>query len=598
MNYLKHLLPSIKAKLLASFIGISLITLVAGIISLIPLRSLEENIKKLRDNNIQAILILNRMMEAESSIVTAERTLLIRQLYKAEERQQLYADMNEAEQKADIAAAEFDKMETSEEIRNAWFIFTESWTDLKQSRREFADKMSELEVLISQGLRAGRQFNRLADEAQSFAFEVVQPKRDRTVVELRSLIEIINEGAVQAVSSSLHSTQVSTRWQVGMVVAAFILAVLLSIWLSIRITNPILKGVNYIAQVANGNLRENVDASLLALDGETGLLARAIQQLIESQRMEVAIARAMANGDYTSSVTLRSTKDELGMAVKGMLDVTKEALMKVDSAVSQVTLGAGAINNASQSLSQGAMETASSLEEISASISQIGQKTRANASSADEADKLAAASRKAADRGYDAVAEMIAAMNDIHDIGAQIAKVVKLIDDIAFQTNLLALNAAVEAARAGHHGRGFSIVADEVKNLAGRSAKAAKETAVMVEQTVEKIEKGAQLAEHTDKALREVVSNAGRVADLFREIAKSSNEQSQGIGQIANGLSQIDRVTQHNTITAGETASAANALLRQAEGLRKMMEQFRLYSDDPAKGKEMLMRKRPTTQVR
>jgi methyl-accepting chemotaxis protein len=271
-----------------------------------------------------------------------------------------------------------------------------------------------------------------------------------------------------------------------------------------------------------------------------------------------------------------------------MLNITNEMLAQVNVAVSQVTHGAGAINNASQSLSQGAIETASSLEEISASISQIGEKTKANATSADEADKLAAASRTAVDRGYEAVAEMIGAMKDLQNISAQIAAVVKLIDDIAFQTNLLALNAAVEAARAGRHGRGFSIVADEVRRLAGRSAKAAKDTGQMLEITVQKLEKGATLAEHTDSVLREIVDNAGKVADLFREIAKSSNEQSQGIGQIANGLSQIDRVTQHNTLTASETASAAVALLRQAEALRTMMERFRLRG--VAATREIMMR--------
>ncbi|MDR1521112.1 MAG: methyl-accepting chemotaxis protein, partial [Planctomycetota bacterium] len=236
----------------------------------------------------------------------------------------------------------------------------------------------------------------------------------------------------------------------------------------------------------------------------------------------------------------------------------------------------GAIDNASQAMSQGAVETAASLEEIFASITQIGEKTKANAASAGEADRLAASSRIAIDKGYETVAELIAAMRDIQVTSAQIAAVVKLIDDIAFQTNLLALNAAVEAARAGRQGRGFSIVADEVRSLAGRSAKAAKDTAQMLEQTTAKLENGANLAEHTDGVLRKIVEHAAAVAKLFREIATSSNEQSMGIGQIASGLAQIDQVSQHNTITAGETASAAKSLLNQAERLRIMMERFRL----------------------
>ncbi len=591
MTWLNRLFASIKAKLILSFIGISLIALLSGIISIIPLNSLETNIRHIGHDNLKAVLLINRIMDAQSKIVIAERTLLIRQLSNQETRKQSYDAIAEAEQDALNTAAEFEQLNHSPEELQAWSAFRISWDRLKEKQVELNNIMEEQEKLLSQGIRGGRQFDRIANQAFEVAFTDVRDRREQSNQLLNELVDIIRGNAVNAVNDSLHSVQVSVHWQIGLVAASFIVSILLSILLSFRITTPILKGVHYIARVADGNLRDNVEPELLAHDGETGLLARAIQQLIESQRMEVKIARAMANGDYTYSVNLRSTQDELGMAVKGMLDVTKDALVKVDAAVSQVTYGASAINNASQSLSQGAMETASSLEEISASIAQIGQKTKANAASADVADQIAAASREAADRGYEAVAEMIGAMNDIQDIGAQIAKVVKLIDDIAFQTNLLALNAAVEAARAGRHGRGFSIVADEVRSLAGRSAKAAKETSVMVEKTVEKIGKGAQLAEHTDKALREVVANAAKVSDLFKEIARASNEQSQGISQIANGLSQIDRVTQYNTIAAGETASAAVSLLRQAEGLRKMMEQFRLYSDDPAKGKEMVMRK-------
>ena len=595
MSKFTRMFASIKAKLILSFVGISLIALLSGIVGLIPLNSLETNIRRLGHDNLQAVLLINRIMDSQSRIVIAERTLLIRQLSNQAIRTTYYEAIIEADNEAEEAAQAFEKLNHSANELELWAAFRTSWATLKEVQSRLAAILAEQEELLGQGIRGGRQYDRIANQAFEIAFTDVREHRDQTNKNLASLVEIIRTNAVNAVTSSLNSVQLSTNLQIGLVAASFVVSLLISIILSFRITTPILKGVNYIAHVANGNLRDNVDPELLAHHGETGLLARAIQQLIESQRMEVAIARAMANGDYTSSVSLRSNQDELGMAVLGMLKVTKNALVKVDSAVSQVTHGAGAINKASQSLSQGAMETASSLEEISASIAQIGQKTRANAASADEADKLAAASRIAAGQGYDAVAEMITAMKDIQNIGTQIAKVVKLIDDIAFQTNLLALNAAVEAARAGRHGRGFSIVADEVRSLAGRSAKAAKDTSIMVEQSVLKIEKGAQLAEHTDKALREVVDNAAKVADLFREIARASNEQSQGIGQIANGLSQIDRVTQHNTVTAGETASAAIALLRQAEGLRQMMEQFRLYNDEPAKGKEMLMRRLKTT---
>ncbi len=591
MDFFWKLTASVKAKLFLGFAVISFIALAAGISSIIPFRRLENSMRQIGHDNLQSLLRISTIKEAQSQIMAAERTLLIRQLSDQDIRQGNYQVIEKAYQDANNAADGFEKFALTPEQLSAWNSFRQSWDSWSTKQNELLDILHKQEELLSQGIRGGRQFDRIANQAFDLAFSELREFRDQANHYLDELVAMIRDNAVAAVNESLRTAQANIRWQIFFVSAAFVISLILSLWLSIRISRPVLRGVSHIAQVADGNLRHNVEPDMLRQRGETGLLANAIQKLIESQRREVNVFKSIANGDYTSNVELRSGQDELGQAVGQMLNVTNETLAKVNSAVTQVTYGASAINNASQTLSQGAIETASSLEEISASISQIGEKTKANATSADEADKLAASSRTAVGKGYEAVAELIAAMKDIQAISAQIASVVKLIDDIAFQTNLLALNAAVEAARAGRHGRGFSIVADEVRSLAGRSAKAAKDTAQMLEQTVIKLEKGSSLAEHTDSVLREIVDNATQVADLFREIAKSSNEQSQGIGQIANGLLQIDRVTQHNTLTASETASAAIALLRQAEGLRTMMERFRLRSGQG--GREMRMRKNP-----
>ncbi|MCD8139033.1 MAG: methyl-accepting chemotaxis protein [Planctomycetaceae bacterium] len=587
MHFLRKITASIKAKLFFACFLLAVITLLAGISSMYPFNRLERSMHHIGRENLQSLLRISTIKEAQSAIMAAERTLLIRQLSDKDIRRDNYAIIEKAYTDAQEASAGFESLGLSPEQLATWRAFRQAWDTWSAKQNELLDILHKQEELLDQGIRGGRQFDRIANQAFDLAFAELRQYRDQANHHLDVLVSDIRDNAVAAVDETLQTAQAYFRWQLYLVIIAFILSILLGIWLSNRISNPILKGVGYITRVADGNLSHDVDPELLRQRGETGLLTNAIQKLIESQRREVAVFKSIAAGDYTSTVQLRSNQDELGQAVGQMLNVTNETLAQVNVAVTQVTYGAGAINNASQSLSQGAIETASSLEEISASITQIGQKTKTNAASADEADRLAAASRAAVGRGYDAVAEMIAAMKDLQDTSAQIAAVVKLIDDIAFQTNLLALNAAVEAARAGRHGRGFSIVADEVRSLAGRSAKAAKDTAQMLEITIQKLEKGSTLAEHTDGVLREIVTNAGQVADLFREIAMSSNEQSQGIGQIASGLSQIDRVTQHNTITAGETASAAIALLRQAEALRSMMERFRLRDDS----RELLMRK-------
>ncbi len=584
MKSLRNAIASITTKLFLALVAIATIALFAGVGGMIPLRQLEKSVRSIGNTSIPALFDIIDVQRAQIQIMLSERTLLIRDPAAGDVRRNAYASVKAAFEDAARAMQAFDKIPMDAEQQAIWRDFRANWSAWSSKQEELWAILREMETFSPEKIHDDQQFENLTGQAIDLAFGELNEYRRNASETLNKLEGIIQQNAIDAIDVSLHAVQASIRRQIILVSVAFIGSLLLSFWLSRRITSPILRGVSRITEVADGNLRHDMEADLLRLQGETGLLARAIQKLIETQRRETSLFKSMAGGNYTSTFDVRSQQDELGLAVRQMVDVTNETLGQVNIAVTQVTYGASAINNASQTLSEGATETAASLEEISVSINQIGEKIKTNAASAVEADKLAASSRTSVGKGYDAVAEMIAAMRDLQKMSAQIAAVVKLIDDIAFQTNLLALNAAVEAARAGRHGKGFSVVADEVRNLAGRSAKAAKDTAQMLEVTVQKLENGATLAENTDSVLREIVANAAQVSDLFREIARSSSEQSQGIEQIAIGLSQIDRVTQHNTLSASEAASAAIALLRQAESLRSMMERFRLRAGSGERG--------------
>jgi methyl-accepting chemotaxis protein len=223
------------------------------------------------------------------------------------------------------------------------------------------------------------------------------------------------------------------------------------------------------------------------------------------------------------------------------------------------------IADTSELWAEGASEQAASIEETSASLEELSSMTKGNAENSHKANELAGLTRTAADKGVANMQAMDAAMAAIKISSDDIAKIIKTIDEIAFQTNILALNAAVEAARAGEAGMGFSVVADEVRNLAQRSAQAAKETAAKIEGSIIKAKQGVEISGKVAEALNEIVTNAREVDELAAHIAQASKEQTEGIAQINMAVGQMDKVTQSNASSAEESAAAAGQLNAQAE---------------------------------
>jgi len=311
---------------------------------------------------------------------------------------------------------------------------------------------------------------------------------------------------------------------------------------------------------------------------ETMKITEALNKLAQGD-LNVNIEVAPADGDTVEA----SKKFEIiKSSIDAAVDSINNTLSQVSTSIDQVNTGAHQVSDASQALSQGASKSASSLEEISSSMHQINSQIEKTAANSMEANNLAGAVRRSAETGSDKMARMTAAMNDINDSSSNISKIIKSIDEIAFQTNLLALNAAVEAARAGKHGKGFTVVAEEVRNLAQRSAKAAKETADMIENSRKKAEDGTKIADETARSLNEIVSGIARVGDIIGEIAAASKEETLGIHQINQGLGQVDQVTQQNTATAEESAAASEELSAQAVELKNMIEKFKLKDQNAA----------------
>jgi methyl-accepting chemotaxis protein len=269
--------------------------------------------------------------------------------------------------------------------------------------------------------------------------------------------------------------------------------------------------------------------------------------------------------------------------VEKQAEELQNLLAEVDLAAEQVASGTQQVSDGNQAISQGATEQAASIEELTSTITQIAAQTRQNALSAGKANEMSEQAKQNAVQGNERMKALQQAMSEINESSANISKIIKVIDDIAFQTNILALNAAVEAARAGIHGKGFAVVAEEVRNLAARSAGAAKETTEMIEGSIKKTEAGNRIADETAAALTRIVEGVEKAVELVAEIAGASNQQATAIGEVNRGIEQMSQVVQTNSATSQEAAAAAEELSSQAAMLKDLVDRFKLQDTQTKK---------------
>ncbi len=240
----------------------------------------------------------------------------------------------------------------------------------------------------------------------------------------------------------------------------------------------------------------------------------------------------------------------------------------------QITSASNQLSQSAQQLSQGSTEQASAIEETSSTLQESASMMLQNSMNTKQAAQLSEQAKEYANNGSNEMQQMMASIQEIKKSSDQIAKIIKVIDDIAFQTNILALNAAIEAARAGEAGMGFAVVAEEVRNLAQRSAQAAKDTTAMIQTNIDLSGKGVLVAQRVQEALTEITTQTKKVNSLMDEIAAASEEQTKGVSQVSQAMSQIETITQQNAANSEESAAASEELSSQAESMKNIVREL------------------------
>ncbi|MDR1483224.1 MAG: methyl-accepting chemotaxis protein [Planctomycetaceae bacterium] len=387
-----------------------------------------------------------------------------------------------------------------------------------------------------------------------------------------------------------RSTAVVNRNIVNNVIIAVVglfLFILLLVILLRRIVGPIRKMTVAAKELAGGGL--DIDLNVNTGD-ELEVLSHAFKEVASSLKEKTDVALTISKGDLRVWVPLKSEHDTLGKALIEMRYGFYDSIKDLKTLAGAVANEGNNLTVTNGRLVTNINESAFQLQDVATSIDQLNTQTKENAEKAREAESLAIKAHGDTTEGQQRMNRMVDSMNAITKSSEEIKKIIRVIDDIAFQTNLLALNAAVEAARAGQHGKGFAVVAEEVRSLAARSAKAAKETAGLIEESIHQVELGSHVAGETSESLNSIADQVSHVNEIIAKISQETESQTSSLNEVNTSVARLSNTANENKVTVIESADAVTTVSNTAQQLDSITNHFKVNDGgkvSPPQGKEM-----------